>query len=73
MAKRNVRKSKSVPPVAPVVAPVVEAKVVAAAPAPTHEEIARRAYELYLARGAARGCEFEDWITAERELATRAA
>jgi hypothetical protein len=76
MSKKSTRKSKSVPPVAPVVveAKVVETKVVVeAAPAPTHEEIARRAYELYIARGATRGCEFQDWITAERELTTRAA
>ena len=32
------------------------------------ERIAERAYELYLARGAADGGDFDDWITAEREL-----
>jgi hypothetical protein len=36
------------------------------------EQIAARAYELYLARGAADGQDFDDWIAAERELATRA-
>ncbi len=35
---------------------------------PTREAIAKRAYELYLARGKADGHEFEDWIQAEREL-----
>jgi hypothetical protein len=35
---------------------------------PTHEEIARRAYELYLARGAQPGNPDEDWAQAEREL-----
>jgi hypothetical protein len=34
------------------------------------EQIAARAYELYLARGAADGQDFDDWITAERELST---
>ena len=33
------------------------------------EQIAARAYELYLARGAADGQDFDDWIAAERELA----
>jgi hypothetical protein len=37
-------------------------------PAPTHDEIASRAYELFLQRGAQHGQDFEDWLTAEREL-----
>jgi Protein of unknown function (DUF2934) len=35
---------------------------------PTAEEIALRAYQIYLERGATPGNEFEDWIQAEREL-----
>lgn len=35
---------------------------------PTHDEIARRAYELYLARGSRPGHQDEDWLQAEREL-----
>ncbi|HEY4395919.1 MAG TPA: DUF2934 domain-containing protein [Polyangia bacterium] len=35
---------------------------------PTHEEVARRAYELYLARGAEHGHDAEDWAQAESEL-----
>ena len=35
---------------------------------PTAEEIAVRAYQIYLERGAAPGNELEDWIQAEREL-----
>lgn len=31
-------------------------------------EVARRAYELYLARGGAHGFDMEDWIQAESEL-----
>jgi hypothetical protein len=37
--------------------------------APTREAIARRAYELYVARGQAHGHDAEDWTRAERELA----
>lgn len=36
--------------------------------APTHEEIALRAYEIYLERGGAPGDALEDWMRAEREL-----
>lgn len=35
------------------------------------EQIRRRAYELYLERGATPGNESEDWITAEREVRSR--
>ncbi len=40
----------------------------AAKSAPTHEEIALRAYQIYLERGGAPGNELEDWTRAEREL-----
>jgi hypothetical protein len=40
------------------------------APAPTHDDIAYRAYELFLQRGAQHGQDFEDWLAAERELQT---
>lgn len=39
--------------------------------APTYEQIARRAYELYLARGEQPGDEREDWLTAEKELSEK--
>jgi hypothetical protein len=32
------------------------------------EEIRRRAYEIYLQRGAEPGLELEDWLQPEREL-----
>ena len=32
------------------------------------DRVAQRAYELYLARGAGDGRDFDDWLTAEREL-----
>jgi hypothetical protein len=35
---------------------------------PSHEEIARRAYELYQSRGWRHGGDLEDWLAAEREL-----
>jgi hypothetical protein len=35
---------------------------------PTHEEIARVAYEIYLERGAKDGSHLEDWQEAERRL-----
>ncbi|HVH70978.1 MAG TPA: DUF2934 domain-containing protein [Candidatus Dormibacteraeota bacterium] len=36
--------------------------------APTHDEIALRAYEIYLERGGAPGDALGDWTRAEREL-----
>ena len=35
---------------------------------PSGEDIARRAYELYLQRGGEQGKDIEDWIRAEKEL-----
>jgi DUF2934 family protein len=37
----------------------------------TDEEIRQRAYEIYLARGAAPGTEVDDWLQAEHELRSR--
>ena len=34
----------------------------------SHERIARRAYEIFLARGGHHGHHEEDWLQAEREL-----
>jgi len=42
--------------------------LVAEAPAPNGSDIARRAYDLYLARGCDPGHDVEDWLQAEREL-----
>lgn len=36
------------------------------------EEIARRAYEIFLIRGAGHGRDLEDWLQAEREITERA-
>jgi hypothetical protein len=38
---------------------------------PTHEEIARRAYELFLERGGDGGHDSDDWLRAEAELRKR--
>jgi hypothetical protein len=35
---------------------------------PTHEQIARRAYEIFLTRGGQQGNPEHDWHQAEREL-----
>ena len=35
---------------------------------PTNEQIAARAYEIFLRRGASHGSDLEDWLQAEREL-----
>jgi hypothetical protein len=35
---------------------------------PTHDQITRRAYQIYLERGARPGHELDDWLRAEREL-----
>ena len=37
----------------------------------TEDDIARRAYALYLARGGQEGHDVEDWLQAERELLFR--
>jgi hypothetical protein len=38
---------------------------------PTHDEIANRAYELFLDRGRCDGGDLEDWLAAECELRER--
>jgi hypothetical protein len=51
----------------------VSKKTVSKVPAPTlqTDEIARRAYEIFLARGGEPGRDLDDWLQAERELSTR--
>jgi Protein of unknown function (DUF2934) len=46
----------------------VPQKMRAASNQPTQEEIALRAYHIYLQRGDAPGNEVEDWMQAERQL-----
>ena len=40
--------------------------------APNHDEIRRRAFEIYLERGGLPGRELEDWLQAENEFETAA-
>jgi hypothetical protein len=35
---------------------------------PTHDQIERRAYQIFLERGARPGSELDDWLRAEREF-----
>jgi len=42
-----------------------------ASSAPSREEIAKRAFELFLARGRQHGHAEQDWLTAEAELRER--
>jgi Protein of unknown function (DUF2934) len=38
---------------------------------PTNEEIAARAYEMFLLNGASHGSDMRDWLQAEQELLER--
>ena len=49
-------------------APPAAKKSKKAAYQPTNEEIALRAYHIYLERGSAPGDPMQDWLRAEREL-----
>jgi hypothetical protein len=57
MAKKSATESTSKP-----------RKVPAGKTAPTQDEIALRAYHIFLQRNGAPGNPFEDWTRAEREL-----
>lgn len=48
--------------------PKTTTKARTAAKAPTHEDIALRAYHLYLERNGAPGDPLEDWVRAESQL-----
>ena len=37
-------------------------------PSPTHAEIERRAYEIFVERGSVHGHDLDDWLQAEHEL-----
>jgi Protein of unknown function (DUF2934) len=45
--------------------------VMPSTPVSRHEEIARRAYEIFLARGSEHDRELEHWLLAEQEVAAR--
>jgi hypothetical protein len=46
--------------------------VVTSTSSPTHDEIARRAFEIFLTRGGNHGSDLEDWLQAEKEVRARA-
>lgn len=52
----------------PTQSPAEKTKKTAAKPKPSHEQIAQRAYEIYLERGGAPGDPMQDWLRAEQEL-----
>jgi Protein of unknown function (DUF2934) len=52
--------------------PPVTEKAVRTTPRPTEEQIAQRAHEIFLKRGATPGSELDDWLQAERELTAEA-
>jgi hypothetical protein len=49
-------------------APKARRKAAVSSAAPTHHDIAVRAYEIYLRRGGGHGDDWDDWLCAEREL-----
>ena len=58
---RSVKKSKNVVAMPIAVAPIP-------LPAPSRDDVARRAFELYCERGGQHGYDLQDWLQAEREL-----
>ncbi len=69
MARSTAQKQ---PPQQPASTPARPQNPLSVAPAPrtgpSHEQIARRAYEIFLARGGTPGNPEQDWFQAEREL-----
>jgi len=65
--KRTVKTAVTAPQSAPAAVTVSEAVV-----AVSDDEIARRAFEVYCARGGQPGSALEDWLQAERELTAAA-
>jgi len=53
-------------------APATKTKKAAAQSKPTHDQIAQRAYEIYIERGATPGDPMLDWLRAEMELSAAA-
>ncbi len=73
--KKTTRTAKQTPPSTsrkltpmPPLAPMIVRNVPAPRPAPTCDQIAHRAYELFVARGYQHGHDVEDWLQAENEL-----
>lgn len=59
------------PATVPIATGEIQKPVESLAATPPHEEIARRAYQLYEERGGKHGRDLDDWFQAERELRQR--
>lgn len=70
-SSKSTKRTTKRPPTNDVETTTVETTTAAATRTPSHDEIARRAFELYLSRGREQGRAQEDWLTAERELRAR--
>ena len=81
MAKRPTARTKAAEPAAPAAAPKPKRTRAAAGPRaaeqtpigppaaePSDDDIRRRAFERYQARGGNHGRHFDDWLEAEKEL-----
>ncbi|HEY5089225.1 MAG TPA: DUF2934 domain-containing protein [Polyangia bacterium] len=66
--RKTVKGDKVSAPKAVKAAPSRAAATATPMPTPTHDQIAKRSYELYLERGSVDGYASEDWIRAEAEL-----
>lgn len=62
--RRSVKKSSKNVVAMPVPAAALQAT------APSRDDVARRAFELYCERGGQDGHDVQDWLQAERELLT---
>jgi hypothetical protein len=51
--------------------PASRIETMSVASEPSEEDIRMRAYQRFLERGARHGADFDDWLTAERELRKR--
>ncbi|MCE9590746.1 MAG: DUF2934 domain-containing protein [Planctomycetes bacterium] len=69
--KASATPSSPAPAAAPTAAPRSAAAAPVFKPRPTHDEIARRAYEVWVRKGRPVGRDLENWNDAERELGLR--
>ncbi|GHG93422.1 DUF2934 domain-containing protein [Comamonas sp. JC664] len=69
MARHNANKQHSpAAKKAPAASADIKPRASESRPSPSNEQIARRAYEIFLARGGTHGSSEQDWFQAEREL-----
>ena len=67
-SEKETPKVPTVQPTKPASNTVAQAAAPARNTVASHEQIARRAYEIFLARGGQHGHHEQDWAQAEREL-----